>query len=93
MILIPCPYCGPRNSNEFTYAGETKPRPEVTGVDGTQWREYLFLKQNPAGWTTENWFHASGCRKFFVAERHTVTNEVRATWLPGAQPSEGKDEG
>lgn len=84
MILIPCPHCGPRNSNEFTYVGETKPRPAVAAGDGpAEWRRYLYEKRNPAGWTTEQWFHSTGCRKYFVAVRHTVSNEVRWTGLPG----------
>jgi heterotetrameric sarcosine oxidase delta subunit len=86
MILILCPHCGPRNSSEFSYLGERKSRPSVAGVSQQEWREYLYLKQNPAGWTTEQWFHGSGCRKYFFAERHTTTNEIRATWLPGAAP-------
>lgn len=78
MILIPCPHCGPRNSDEFSYLGEQSSRP---GPDASPsaWREYLYLKDNPAGWTTEQWYHAAGCRKFLIAERHTVTNEIRAT--------------
>jgi heterotetrameric sarcosine oxidase delta subunit len=84
MILIPCPYCGPRNSNEFSYVGELTPRPADASDDGpSEWRRYLYEKRNPAGLTTEQWFHASGCQKFFVAVRHTVTNEVRWTGLPG----------
>lgn len=83
MILIPCPHCGPRNSNEFTSTGEVKPRPDAAGVTPAEWRRYLYLKHNPAGLTTEQWRHSSGCGKFFVAERHTVTNEVVRTYLPG----------
>ena len=28
MILVPCPYCGPRNASEFRWGGEIKPRPD-----------------------------------------------------------------
>jgi heterotetrameric sarcosine oxidase delta subunit len=79
MILIPCPYCGPRNSNEFAFEGESRTRPQVATVEPNGWRRYLYDKANRAGWTTETWYHRAGCRKFFVAERDTVTNEVRAT--------------
>lgn len=79
MILLPCPYCGLRNSDEFSYRGEVTERPPVGQTDPTDWRRYLYQKRNPAGWTVERWYHRAGCRKFFVAERHTVTNEVRAT--------------
>lgn len=89
MILIPCPHCGPRNSSEFSYAGETKPRPSVTDLTPAAWRDYLYLKRNPAGPTTELWRHSTGCGAFFVAERHTVTNEVTLTYLPGEADGRG----
>ena len=81
MIRIPCPYCGLRNSDEFAYLGEARSRPEGD-VGAAEWRAYLYTRRNPAGWTTESWFHRSGCRKLLVAERHTVTNEVRAASFP-----------
>jgi heterotetrameric sarcosine oxidase delta subunit len=82
-MLMPCPHCGPRNVSEFRYLGEERRRPDPAGVSPEEWRAYLYTRRNPAGWTTETWFHASGCRAFFTAERHTVTNEVRAVALPG----------
>lgn len=84
MILITCPNCGPRNSSEFAYFGETKPRPAVNETDLAEWSSYLFMKRNPAGWTTEHWYHREGCRTFLVAERDTVTNEIRSTSIPEA---------
>jgi heterotetrameric sarcosine oxidase delta subunit len=84
MILIPCPYCGERNSSEFSYIGETNPRPTVAAGDAPgEWRRYLYEKRNPAGWTAEQWFHASGCRKILVTVRHTVSNDIRWAGLPG----------
>lgn len=85
MILIPCPNCGPRNASEFAYEGELKSRPNGDSMTQAEWRRYLYLKNNPLGWTTETWYHSSGCRKFLMAERHTLTNEIRSTWLPGQQ--------
>jgi heterotetrameric sarcosine oxidase delta subunit len=83
MILVPCPHCGPRNASEFRYLGEEQPRPVPTTVTQAEWRAYLYVKKNPAGWTTERWFHALGCRAFFTVERHTVTNDFRAVAQPG----------
>jgi sarcosine oxidase, subunit delta len=88
MILISCPYCGPRNSDEFTYFGEPEARPAVGEVSEAQWRDYLYAKKNPAGLTTEKWQHSAGCGKFFVAERHTVTNELGRTYLPAAEAAD-----
>jgi heterotetrameric sarcosine oxidase delta subunit len=88
MILIACPWCGARNSAEFRYVGESRPRPDVTNATPEEWRRYLYLRSNPAGWTTETWFHRAGCRRYFTAERHTVTNEIRVTRRPSRQLEE-----
>ena len=77
MLVIPCPHCGPRNSNEFSFNGEASTRP---GPDATppEWRRYLYLKDNVAGRQTEQWFHVAGCRRFLRIERDTVTNEIHS---------------
>lgn len=85
MILIPCPNCGPRNSSEFTNHGEVKTRPASDSVTKGEWRNFLYMKNNPLGWTVEQWYHSSGCRKFLIAERHTLTNEIRAIRLASQQ--------
>ena len=85
MILLPCPYCGPRNASEFHYVGELSTRPDPNETSVEEWRAFLYARDNPAGWTTETWFHSAGCRQHFVVERHTVTNEVQAPRLPAAQ--------
>ena len=91
-MLLPCPYCGPRNVSEFRYVGEVsgRPDPNKTGVE--EWRAFLYARDNPAGWTTETWFHRAGCRQHLVAERHTITNEVRTSRLPEAQLRGGQEE-
>lgn len=83
MILIACPYCGERNSSELRYVGERKSRPDPSTTSEEAWRDYLYNHSNPSGWVTEQWFHRAGCRKYFLAERHTLTNEVRSTWPIG----------
>jgi sarcosine oxidase, subunit delta len=85
VILLPCPYCGPRNVSEFRYVGELSARPDPNATSVEEWRTFLYTRLNPASWTTETWFHRAGCRQHFVVERHTVTNEVRASRLPAAQ--------
>lgn len=81
MIELPCPWCGPRNVSEFRHVGEVVARPEPADVTPARWREYLYLRANPAGWTEESWYHTSGCRRYFRLGRHTVSNETRE---PGA---------
>ena len=77
MILVPCPFCGPRNASEFKWCGEARTRPDPNNTTTAEWREYLYMRRNPAGWTVETWFHRAGCRKYFTAERDTVSNEIR----------------
>ena len=92
MILLPCPYCGPRNASEFRYVGEVSERPDPNETGVEQWRTFLYSRDNPAGWTTETWFHSAGCRQHLVTERHTMTNEVRTSRLPEAQLRGGQEE-
>ena len=85
MLLIACPHCGPRNSDEYTFNGEIGTRPPPSATPG-EWRRYLYDKDNVAGWQTEQWFHVSGCRRFLNVERDTVTNEIRSVIDAGERP-------
>lgn len=78
MIQLACPHCGPRNAAEFRYIGERRARPPVDGSAPAVWRDYLYIRDNPAGWVREAWLHRAGCRRYLLVERHTVTNEVRS---------------
>lgn len=78
MILLPCPWCGPRDAGEFGFVGEMTPRPDVATTSQQEWRDYLYLRRNVAGWTRERWYHRMGCRRYLVVERDTTTNEVRS---------------
>ena len=89
MIRIPCPHCQLRNSSEFRHVGEVGgPRPDPSTTTPEQWRSYLYERSNPAGWTTETWFHAMGCRRFLRVERHALTNEIRSATPMGAATRE-----
>jgi len=83
MLLVPCPNCGPRNSTDFGYGGESRKRPDPNEASKEEWRTYLYLEDNPADWMVETWYCRSGCRKFFKTERHTGTNEFRNPAIPG----------
>lgn len=83
MLVIICPNCGPRNSDEFTYQGEARRRPDVNDTDPGEWRRYLYMRANTAGWVTERWFHLSGCRRYLTVERDNTTNEIRAVLALG----------
>ena len=88
MLLIPCPWCGPRNDNEFAYGGEAHVvRPaDPDALSDEQWADYVFMRDNPKGWFRERWVHSQGCRRWFNLVRHTVTHEVRAAYKPGETP-------
>jgi heterotetrameric sarcosine oxidase delta subunit len=78
MILVPCPHCGPRNASEFHWKGEVRERPDPSTATPAQWRHYLYVRRNVAGWNVEKWFHHAGCGRYFTLERHTVTNRFRS---------------
>ena len=88
MLLIPCPYCGPRCEIEFTYGGQAhveRPADPSTTSD-EDWAAYVFLRDNTKGVFLERWVHAHGCRKWFNVARHTVTYEILATYEARAKP-------
>lgn len=80
-FLIPCPTCGPREALEFSFGGETTRRAGPDASD-RELADSLFFRRNASGWQVEWWLHRDGCRAWFLAERHTVTNEVGRTWWP-----------
>ena len=85
MLLIPCPWCGPRDETEFRYGGEAHiARPVAPhSLTDAQWADYLFMRSNPKGPFAERWVHAAGCRRWFNLVRHTVTHEIVAAYKPG----------
>lgn len=76
MLLIHCPHCGPRNSSEFHYGGEVVDQPGPHTADPAEWRDYLYIRRNPAGPTAERWFHRAGCRRVLTVLRDSRTNEI-----------------
>jgi sarcosine oxidase subunit delta len=86
MLLIDCPYCGPRPEAEFAYAGEAHiVRPaDPSAVDDAAWTEFLYLRANPRGAHAERWRHVHGCARFFNAVRDTRTDKFAATYKVGA---------
>ncbi len=75
MQLIPCPWCGPRDEPEFTYAAEPVPRPSHAATDAA-WFDYLYFRSNEKGPHREVWRHSGGCGQWFVLERDTVTHAM-----------------
>ncbi|MDN3519864.1 sarcosine oxidase subunit delta [Aquisalimonas lutea] len=94
MLNIYCPHCGEhRSEEEFHYAGEAHiPRPENPAeLSDEAWGDYLFFRRNPRGLHHEQWYHATGCRRFFNVARDTVTYEIHESYPMGARPSVSRD--
>jgi sarcosine oxidase subunit delta len=86
MMLLSCPWCGPRDESEFVCGGATHiVRPALEASDA-EWGEYLFFRDNPKGLNRERWRHAYGCGQWFNVARHTVTHEVVTVYRMGAAP-------
>jgi len=84
MLLIPCPWCGPRAQIEFTYGGDAavqRPSPEAPEA---VWVAYVYLRDNPAGPHAELWLHSAGCRRWFKVRRDTRTHDILGSASPGA---------
>ncbi|PPQ40549.1 N-methylglutamate dehydrogenase subunit B [Rhodoblastus acidophilus] len=80
-MLIPCPYCGVRDAQEFSYRGDAMPvRPDPAAPDAEEkFHDYVYLRDNPAGAFKEIWHHSAGCRRWVEVERDTLTHEIKAT--------------
>jgi sarcosine oxidase subunit delta len=77
-LRIPCPYCGPRGNDEFTYLGDaTVRRPDLAALDVSQtFHDYVYLRDNPSGIHQELWYHSGGCHAWLVVTRNTRTHEI-----------------
>ena len=87
MLLIPCPWCGPRDEIEFHCGGEAHlARPhDPDALADTDWAVYLFLRTNPEGRYRERWLHRYGCRRWFNVLRDTRTHEIFASYRIGEE--------
>ena len=88
MLLIPCPWCGPRDEIEFHYGCEAHiARPaDPDALDDAVWTEYLFMRNNPKGPFAERWVHSAGCRRWFNLLRDTATHRIFAVYKIGDAP-------
>ncbi len=90
MFSIYCPYCEEhRSEEEFHAKGQAHiARPEDPDqCTDAQWGEFLYVRDNPKGLHSEQWYHAVGCRKFFNVLRDTQSYVIHDTYKVGEQPS------
>ena len=85
--VLTCPNCGAREVTDFAFGGELSARPRAR-PSFRELNTYNYFRRNAAGVQREWWFHRSGCRAWFIAERNTVTNEVLFTALPSEVPGQ-----
>jgi sarcosine oxidase subunit delta len=88
MLLINCPYCGPRPEAEFANGGQAhiaRPADPMSLTDD-EWAAYLYMRDNTKGLHHERWRHANGCGRFFNASRDTTTDVIKRTYRMGERP-------
>ena len=92
MLLISCPWCGPRDETEFHCGGEAhivRPK-DPDSLSDAEWADYLFMRTNPKGVHRERWVHTQGCRRWFNVLRHTLTHRILAVYRIGEKPPEAE---
>ena len=77
-MRIPCPHCGERASEEFSYLGAADPVRPPPDAGAEAWHDYVYLRDNPAGALREFWHHVHGCRRWLVVTRDTRTHAISA---------------
>ncbi len=76
MMLIPCPWCGPRSQVEFTYGGDATATRPANDAPPSAWLDYVYFRDNPCGPHDESWLHSAGCRSWFKLRRDTRTHDI-----------------
>jgi heterotetrameric sarcosine oxidase delta subunit len=75
----PCPHCGTRDIQEFTYLGDAGPRrPDGLAPSEAAMFDYVYLRDNPRGLHEELWYHGAGCHAWLVVRRHTLTHTIES---------------
>lgn len=78
-MLIPHPLLGLRDAAEFTYLGDANllDRPDWRDAHAQRaFHDYLYLRDNPAAFHKELWFHEYGDRSWLVVTRNITTHEI-----------------
>jgi len=79
MKLMPCPLNGLRNISEFVCGGEVTEMPAAISSSDVAWADYVFMENNAAELVREWWLHVTS-GYWFIAERHTATDEIVRTY-------------
>ena len=78
-MRLPCPHCGIRDSQEFSYLGDANvKRPGPGDMSEAAMMKYVYERDNPAGLQREYWRHSAGCRAWIVVVRDTRTHRIES---------------
>ena len=89
MLLIRCPWCGPRDEIEFTYGGQAHIAypADPDALSDEEWADFLFMRDNPRGPFRERWYprrtDAAGGSTRCATRRRTGSS---ATYRMGEEP-------
>lgn len=75
-MLIPCPFCGPREHDEFVYVGDGSRERPADDAPFEEWFAYVYLRRNPRGPHREIWQHVHGCRQHLLVDRDTLDHRI-----------------
>lgn len=70
MTLLTCPFCGPRELEEFQFRS-TLPSARSSAV------AEVFERTSHLDRSVEHWQHVGGCRSWLLLERNPSTGEIR----------------
>lgn len=76
MMIISCPWCGPRNQIEFAYGGDASANPFIEDMSLDDEISNIYYRDNPCGVHVERWLHKFGCGEWLVIERNTLSHEI-----------------
>ena len=74
-----CPFCGPRDVEEFTYFGDANRTRPGNNAPQSDWVDYVYLRDNPMGAHRELWLHSAACRRMLVVARDTRTHLISSS--------------
>jgi len=85
MLLIPCPFCGPRDESEFVYGGRVIRFPAMDASAGNEelheelreeWHQVVHMRTNSRGINAEFWYHHAGCECWIEVDREATTHSI-----------------
>ena len=79
MSLFTCPFCGPRNLEEFAFH---KTLPNIAGGEF----EKIYLRRDSPVLSDEHWQHRYGCRAWLAVRRNPSSGEVLKVELMTGTP-------